>query len=518
MVVNILVAFLSIVAGFFIGYFTKLLMERKTVNKSNESASKIIKKALDEASTMKKEAMLEVKEESHKQKIELEHELRERRAEIARVENRVNQREEQIAKREEAITNRELSIESTRANIENTKRQIERNLTDAKAKVADAVTKLEKVTGLTRAQAKKELVDSMIDDAKAEAADEVRRVEQNAKEDADKKAREVITSAVQRISASHAGENFISTVSIPSDEVKGRLIGREGRNIRALEAATGVELIIDDTPESITVSNFDPYRREIARLSIEKLVADGRIHPGRIEEIVERTKKELETVMKETGDQAAYDCRVVGLHPELIKTLGRLKYRTSYGQNVLRHSTEVCLIAGMLALELGANENICKRAGLLHDIGKATDQEAEGTHIQIGVAIAKKCKESEEVIHCIEAHHGDVPYKTIEAVIVQCADAISSSRPGARRENHENYVQRLKDLEAVADKRPGVEKSYAISAGREIRVIVRPSEINDEQAMFLAKDIAKEIEEKLQYPGQVKVNVIRETRVMEIAK
>ena len=516
--IAVMLALLMLVVGFLAGYFAKVLMERRTQDKSKQSASKIIEKALTEAATLKKEALLEVKEESHKQKNQLEIELRERRAEMQRVETRVTQREEQLVKREETITNRELSIESTRVGIENTKKQVEKNLAESKTKLQSAVDRLEKLTGLTKTQAKKELIDSMMDDAKTEAADLIKRIEADAKEEADKRAREVIVQAVQRCAADHTSDITVSTVPIPSDEVKGRIIGREGRNIRALEAATGVDLIIDDTPESITVSSFDPYRREIARLSIEKLVQDGRIHPGRIEEIVERTKKDVDVTIKETGDQAAYDCKVHGLHPEIIKTLGRLKYRTSYGQNILNHSKEVCLIAGLLAVELGANETIAKRGGLLHDLGKATDHETDGTHTQIGMDIAKKCKESPEVIHCIEAHHGDVPYKSVEAIIVQVADAISSSRPGARRENLENYVKRLRDLEEIADARPGVEKSYAISAGREIRVIVKPTEISDDQAIFMAKEIAKEIQEKLSYPGQVKVNVIRESRATEYAK
>jgi len=515
--IGLLSAFLFVV-GFVLGYVVKLVVERRTRDRSNQSANKILEKALAEAANHKKEAMLEAKDDAQKQKNLLEQELRERRAEVQRAETRANQREEQIVKREETLINRELSIESTRVNIENTKKQVDRNLVDAKNKLQDAVGKLEKITGLTKVQAKKELVESMIDDAKQEAADMVKKIHLDAKEEADKKAREVITAAVQRCAADHSSEITITNVAIPSDEIKGRLIGREGRNIRAIEAATGVDLMIDDTPESVTVSGFDPYRREIARLSIEKLVQDGRIHPGRIEEIVERTKKEIDQTIKETGDQAAYECRIHGLHPELIKHLGRLKYRTSYGQNVLNHSREVCYIAGLLAVELGANEAIAKRGGLLHDVGKATDHETDGTHVSIGVDLAKKCKESPEVIHCIEAHHGDVPYKSIEAIIVQVADAISSARPGARRENLENYVKRLKDLEAIADSRPGVEKSYAISAGREIRVIVKPNEVDDAKAQFLAREIAKEIEEKMSYPGQIKVNVIRESRATELAK
>ena len=515
---EVLYSIVGLAVGFAIGFFVYKYLAKNASDKNKASAGNIIKKAMDEAATVKKEAILEAKEEALKIRNQNDQEIRERKIEIQRIETRITQREEQLDKREQSQTNKELGLDNMRADIENTKRQVEKNLLDAKKKSGDAVEKLEKITGLTKAQAKKELIDSLVDEAKGEAAELVRKIELDAQEDADKKAREVITAAVQRCAAEHTTEITVSTVSISSDEIKGRLIGREGRNIRAIEAATGVDLNIDDTPDSITVSSFDPYRREIARLSIEKLIQDGRIHPARIEEIVERTKKEMDTQLKEIGETAAYDCKVHGLHPELIKHLGRLKYRTSYGQNVLIHSKEVSLLAGLLAVELGANEQICKRAGLLHDLGKATDHETEGTHISIGVDLAKRCKESDAVIHCIEAHHGDIVYRSIEAVIVQVADAISSSRPGARREHIESYRQRLRDLEAIADARPGVEKSYAISAGREVRIIVKPDQITDQQAIFMAKEIAKEIEEKLQYPGQIKVNVIRESRAMEFAK
>lgn len=508
----------GLVLGFATGFFVCKFLAKNVGNRNKTSAGNIIKKAMDEASTVRKEAILEAKEEAMKIRNQNDQEIRERKSEVQRIESRITQREEQLGKREELLTNKELGLDNTRADIENTKKQVEKNLAEAKKKAAESVEKLEKITGLTKAQARKELVDSLIDEAKAEAAELVRKIEIDAQDGAEKKAREVIASAVQRCAADHTSEITVSTVQINSDEVKGRLIGREGRNIRAIEAATGVDLIIDDTPEAITVSSFDPYRREIARVAIEKLVQDGRIHPARIEEIVERTKKEIDGFIKEYGETAAYDCKVHGLHSELIKHLGRLKYRTSYGQNVLNHSKEVSLLSGLLAVELGANETIAKRGGLLHDIGKATDHETDGTHVSIGVDLARKCKESDAVIHCIEAHHGDVVYKSIEAIIVQVADAISSARPGARREHLESYVKRLKDLEEIADARPGVEKAYAISAGREVRIIVKPDQVSDQQAIFMAKEIAKDIEEKLQYPGQIRVNVIRESRATEYAK
>jgi len=509
---------LGLVIGAAAGFFVAKIMERNQKDKSQQSASKIIEKALQEAATVKKEAILEVKEETHKQRTQLDEEIRERRNEIQKSEQRIGSREEQISKREEILANKELSIENTRADIENTKRQVTKNLEDSKTKHEQAVEKLEKITGLTKAQAKKEIMESLIDDAKTEAADTVRKITNEAQEDGAKKAREVICGAMQRLATDVVGEITVSTVNLPSDEIKGRLIGREGRNIRAIEAATGVDLIIDDTPEAITISCFDPYRREIAKMTIERLIQDGRIHPGRIEEVAERVKKDIENQIKEIGEAAAYEIKVHGLAPEIIRTLGKLKFRTSYGQNQLIHSKEVALLSAMMAAELGANEQIAKRGGLLHDLGKALDHEQDGTHVQIGVDMARRAKESEAVIHCIEAHHGDVAYNSLEAIIVQIADALSSSRPGARRENLENYVKRLKELEEIANSKTGVEKSFAISAGREIRIIVKPDQVSDEQALFMASEIAKEIEEKLTYPGQIKVNVIRESRATQIAK
>jgi ribonuclease Y len=508
----------ALVLGLVGGYFICIFLQSKTMRKNQLVASELAKKAISDAATAKKEALLEAKEEAHKLRVECDNEIRERRVEVQRLEARVMTREEQLGKREEVLTNKELTLDNQKAQVENTKKQAEDNLANTKKKFDESVKKLEELSGLTRADAKKLIISELTEEAKSDAAVLVRQIEEDAKQDADKKAREVITAAVQRLSTDASNEMTVSTVSINSDETKGRLIGREGRNIRAIEAATGVDLIIDDTPEIITISSFDPYRREIAKIAIEKLIMDGRVNPARIEEIVERTKKDLEQVCKDTGERAAYDARITGLNPEIIKTLGRLKYRYSYGQNVLKHSVEVSILSGLLAVELGANEMVARRGGLLHDIGKATDHETDGTHVSIGVDLARKCKESEAVVHCIEAHHGDVPYKSIEAIIVQVADAISSSRPGARRENLENYVKRLHDLEEICNGRAGVDKCYAISAGREVRVIVKPEQITDADAVFLAKDIAKEIEEKLQYPGQIKVTVLRETRATELAK
>ncbi len=514
----IILIIVALIAGLASGYYICTAFQSKTMKKNRQAASELAKKAMSDAATTKKEALLEAKEEVHKLKVDCDNEIRERRTEIQRLEARLMTREEQIGKKEEAITNKELSVENLKTQIENTKKQVEDNLKTAQKKKEEAIVKLETLSGLTKADAKKMIIDNLTDEAKADAVKLIREIDDQAQLDADKKAREVITNAVQRLSTDASNEIMTSTVTISGDEVKGRLIGKEGRNIRSIEAATGVDLIIDDTPEVITISSFDPYRREIARLSLEKLIMDGRINPARIEEIVERTKKDLEQNCKDVGERASYDARINGLSHEIIKNLGRLKFRYSYGQNVLKHSVEVSMLAGMLAVELGANEQVCRRAGLLHDIGKATDHEVDGTHVTIGVDIARRSKESEAVIHCIEAHHGDVPYNSVEAIIVQVADAISSSRPGARRENMENYVKRLHDLEDICKVKKGVDKVYAISAGREVRVIVKPDQISDADALFMSKEIAKEIEEKLQYPGQIKVNVIRETRAIELAK
>ena len=380
------------------------------------------------------------------------------------------------------------------------------------------LAKLEKISGLKKQEAKDMLVSSMTEDATKEAGQIIKRIEDEAKEEGDKKARDIVASAIQKCATDLSTEMTVSVIPLPTDEMKGRIIGREGRNIRAIEAATGVELIVDDTPESITISSFDPSRRDIARLSLEKLVVDGRIHPTRIEEIVEKMTKEVDKAIKEAGENACEEVGIFNLHPELVKVLGRLKYRTSYGQNALKHSIETSILAGLIATELGADANIAKRGGLLHDIGKALDHEIEGTHVQIGVDLATKYKENPAVIRCIEAHHFNVEFRSVEAVIVQIADAISSSRPGARRESFEAYIKRLQQLEEISNSFKGVEKAYAVQAGREVRIIVKPEEISDNDAMFLAKDIAKKIEDEMQYPGQIKVNVIRESRFSETAK
>ena len=511
-------AFVGLVVGAAAGCGVAFAILKANAKKSNKSATKIIEKALQEASTAKKEAILEVKEEVHKLRTNIDNEIREKKIEIGKVEERVEAREKQLIKREELVSNKEFAVENAKADIENTKKQVGKNLEESKNKLNEVVSKLEKISGMTKVQAKKELLDSLMDETKQDAAESVKKIIQDAEEDANKKAREIITNAVQKLSTDVVTDITTTTFPLPNDEVKGKIIGKEGRNIRALEMATGVDFIVDDTPESISISSFDPFRREVARVSLEKLLKDGRIHPGRIEEIVERTKSEIEQTIKENGEAMVFDLKLHGFTPEMIRAIGKLKYRSSYGQNLYTHSKETALLAAHLARELGANEMIAKRGGLLHDIGKVFDHEQEGTHVQIGVDLARKNKEIEEVVHCIEAHHGDVPYGSIEAIIVQVADAISSTRPGARRENLENYIKRLRELEEIANTKQGVDKSYAISAGREIRVIVRPNQVDDKRALYLAKEIAKEIEEKLKYPGQIKVNVIRESRSIEYAK
>ena len=508
--------------GFFVlggglGFLIYFLVQKNRVGASKLQASKIVEDAKAEAAAYKKEAMLEAKEETLKLKNQTDNEVRERRAEIQRMENRLVQREEALDRKEDVLDKKIQSAEDLKAQIENNKNQLVIAEKELEKKAQDISKELERVSGLTKENAKKELVSSIEEDARKEAGVIVREIEEKAREEGEKKARQIITLAIQKCATDQTSEVTVTSVALPNDEMKGRIIGREGRNIRAIEAATGVDLIIDDTPEAIILSSFDPIRREVARLTLEKLITDGRIHPTRVEDIVEKVKKDIEKTIKEAGENATFEAGIFNLHPELIKILGRLKYRTSYGQNVLKHSLETSYIAGVLAGELGADVAVAKRGGLLHDIGKALDFEIEGTHVSIGVDVAKKFKESPEVIHCIEAHHGGVEYKSLEAILVQVADAISSSRPGARRESLDAYVKRLEKLEAIANSFKGVQTSYAIQAGREIRIAVKPEEVNDSGMIVLAKEIAKKIESELEYPGQIKVNIIRETRASATA-
>lgn len=494
------------------------LITNKKIQKNKSNAIKIIEDAYAEAKTIKKEAQLESKENVQKIKDEVEAEIKERRQEVAKLEERLNQREEFIEKKELSIDKRNEQIDEEKKELASLKANLEKGKQEIDELKAKTLEEIEKVAKMSKQEAVDLLILNMKNQAQKEAAVIVKQIEDEAKENGEKKAREIIGQALQKCATETTSEMTISVVSLPNDEMKGRIIGREGRNIRAIEAATGVELIVDDTPESITISGFDPIRREVARLSLEKLIADGRIHPTRIEEIVEKMQRDVDKTIKEAGEDACNETGIYNLNPELVKVLGRLKYRTSYGQNVLKHSIETSIIAGLLASEMGANVKIAKRGGLLHDVGKALDHELEGTHVQIGVELARKYGENEEVVHCIEAHHFNVEFKTIEAVIVQVADAISSSRPGARRDSFENYIKRLQQLEEIANSFDGVEKSFAVQAGREVRIIVKPEEITDDQAMFMAKDIANKIENEMQYPGQIKVNVIRESRFVETAK
>lgn len=509
---------IALVVGVGFGILLYRLIATKKIGKSKTNAVKIIEEAYAEAKTIKKESLLEAKEEAQKIKDEANEEAKTRRNEIQKSEERLEQREEYVSKKEMAIDTKQEQLENERTKLEGERAKISATIEEQTKIKETMLTELEKISGLSKKDAKDLLIQNITEEAKKDAGVMVKKIEEEAKENADKLAQEIVAGAIQKCATDLSSEMTVTTVPLPNDEMKGRIIGREGRNIRSIESVTGVELIIDDTPEAITISSFDPIRREIARLSLEKLIVDGRIHPTRVEEIVDKATIEVEKTIKQAGENACEEVGVFNLHPELVKVLGRLKYRTSYGQNCLRHSVETSVLAGLIASELGANVTIAKRGGLLHDIGKALDHEIEGTHVTIGVDLAKKYKESEEVVHCIEAHHMNVPFHSIEAIIVQVADAISSSRPGARRESFENYIKRLQQLEEISNSFKGVEKSFAIQAGREVRIIVKPEEISDNDAMFLAKDIAKRIENEMQYPGQIKVNVIREYRASDIAK
>ena len=508
LVVSIL---LSIVAGAAVGYFYRKNLVEIKISRSLAEANKIIADARLQLDTEKKESVLEAREEIHKLRSELDREIRDRRNEVQRMERRVIQREESIEKKQTQLEKREENITRQQKAIATQQNEVEELLKRQQAE-------LEHISSLTMEEAREIIMFEAEKIAKHDIAIMLRDHEQRAREDAEKKARNIIGLAIQKCAADHVTETTVSVVALPNEEMKGRIIGREGRNIRTLETETGINLIIDDTPEAVILSGFDPIRREIARITLEKLILDGRIHPARIEEMVENARKEVDVQIRESGESAIFEMGITNLHPELVKLLGRLKFRTSYGQNVLKHSLEVAHLAGMLAAELGANVTLAKRAGLLHDIGKAIDHEVEGSHTQIGGDLAKKYRENADVINAILAHHEDIEANTIEAVLVQAADAISAARPGARRETLESYIKRLESLESIANSFEGVERCYAIQAGREIRVAVKPEVVNDAEAILLAKNLAKRIEDELEYPGQIKINIIREMRVVDYAK
>ncbi|MGI5920272.1 MAG: ribonuclease Y [Syntrophomonadaceae bacterium] len=509
--ISILVIVISLAIGLSGGYYIRKVIAESRIGAAEEEAAKIIEEAHKQAEAKKKESLLEARDEIHRNRQENEKELRERRRELDRLERRLIQKEEILDKKADNMEKKEESLLEREKEIDKTQQDLQLILTQQ-------LKELERVSGLTSEEAKDLLLYNVEQQIRQETAVMIKNLESEAREEADKKAKNIITLAIQKCAADVVSETTVSVVALPNDEMKGRIIGREGRNIRTFETLTGVDLIIDDTPEAVILSSFDPIRRQIARLALEYLVSDGRIHPARIEEMVNKAQKEVDQEIREVGEQAAFEVGVHGLHPELIKLLGRLKYRTSYGQNVLKHSVEVAYLAGVMAAELDCDIVVAKRAGLLHDIGKAVDHEISGPHIEIGVDLAKKYRESKDIIHGIAAHHGDIEPETIEAVLVQAADAISASRPGARRETLEAYIKRLEKLENVADTFEGVEKSFAIQAGREIRIIVKPEEIDDLNAINLSRDIARRIEQELDYPGQIKVVVIRETRSVEYAK
>jgi len=497
--------------GFFFGTVYRKRVSEREIGSAEAEATRIINEAIRSGESRKKEMLLEAKDEIYKSRTEHEKEAKERRNELTKQERRLQQKEESLDKKAENFEKKEEEMARRLEEVAKLKEETE------SVKKAHLAT-LEQISGLSQEQAKQFLLKTVEEEVRHETAMKIKEIEQEMKDEADEKAREILSIAIQRCAADHAAEATVSVVPLPTDEMKGRIIGREGRNIRTLETITGVDLIIDDTPEAITVSSFDPVRREVARLALEKLIADGRIHPTRIEDCVEKARKDVDRTIREEGERACFETGVHGLNPELVKILGRQKYRTSYGQNVLNHSIEVAHIAGLMASELGVDVTMAKRAGLLHDLGKSIDHEVEGSHIQLGADLARKYKENPIVINAIEAHHGDVEPTSIIAVLVQAADAVSAARPGARRENVENYIRRLQKLEELTGSYPGVEKAYAIQAGREVRIMVKPEEVTEDNMILLARDIAKQIEAELEYPGQIKINVIRETKAVEYAK
>ena len=514
-IISIVLIVVGVLVGVAIGFLSGMTYRKKVaereIGSAETEATRILNEALRDSESKRKEMLIEAKEEIHKSRTEYEKEVKERRAELSKQERRLQQKEETLDKKSDAFERKEEELAKKLQKAAETQAEADRVK-------ALQMTTLEKISELTQEEAKSYLLKIVEDEVRHESALKIKEIEAQLKDDADEMAREILSTAIQRCAADHSADVTVSVVPLPNDEMKGRIIGREGRNIRTLETITGVDLIIDDTPEAITVSSFDPVRREIARIALAKLIGDGRIHPTRIEDCVEKAKKEVDRTIREEGERACYETGVHNLNPELVKILGRQKYRTSYGQNVLNHSIEVSHIAGLMAAELGVDVTLAKRAGLLHDLGKAIDHEVEGSHVQLGADLARKYKENPVVVNAIEAHHGDVEPKTVIAVLVQAADAVSAARPGARRENVENYIRRLQKLEELTGSYPGVEKAFAIQAGREVRIMVKPEVVTEDNMILLARDIAKKIESELEYPGQIKVNVIRETKAVEYAK
>ncbi|MDO5303446.1 MAG: ribonuclease Y [Clostridia bacterium] len=507
----ILVGIVFLVIGLLGGYIYRKNVGEKAIGSAEQKAKNLILDAQNKSETIKKEITLEAKEEAHRVRTDAERDAKERRNEIQRAEKRLAQKEETVERKLENVDRKLENISKKENDLQEKKKELDSFL-------AKQIEELEKISGLSVEDAKQLLLAEVEKDVRHDASVMIKDIESKAKEEADMRAKEIISNAIQRCAADHVAESTVSVVALPNDEMKGRIIGREGRNIRAIETMTGVDLIIDDTPEAVIISGFDPVRREVARIALEKLIVDGRIHPARIEEMVEKAQKEVNSIIKAEGEQATFEVGIHNLHPELVKLLGRLRYRTSYGQNVLKHSIEVAHLAGLMAGELGMDPKLAKRAGLLHDIGKALDHEYEGTHVDIGIQVLKKYKESEAVINGMAAHHGDYEPQSMEAVLIMAADALSAARPGARRETLDNYIKRLEKLEEIANTTPGVDKSFAIQAGREIRIIAKPEEVNDDGIVLLAREISKKIESELEYPGQIKVNVVRETKAVDYAK